>query len=55
VRSVPTCFKQDEYRVLLVVRQPPASKGMDTEAKESTALEAVTRRQPVKIQETEKT
>jgi hypothetical protein len=32
-----------------VVRWSPASKGMDTEAGEDTALEAVTRRQPVKI------
>jgi hypothetical protein len=39
----------------LVVRQSPASKDMDTEAEEAMALEAVTRRQPVKIQQTEKT
>jgi hypothetical protein len=38
----------------LVVRQSPASKNMNTEAEEATALEAVTRRQPVKIQQTEK-
>jgi hypothetical protein len=38
----------------LVVRQPPASKGVNTEAEEATALEAFTRRQPVKIQQTEK-
>jgi hypothetical protein len=35
------------------VRQSPASKNMNTEAEEGTALEAVTRRQPVKIQQTE--
>jgi hypothetical protein len=36
------------------VSQSPASKDVYTEAKEATALEAVTRRQPVKIQQTEK-
>jgi hypothetical protein len=38
-----------------VVRQSSASKDVNTEAEEATALEAVTRRQPVKIQQTEKT
>jgi anti-sigma factor RsiW len=37
-----------------VVRQSPASKDAKTEAEEATVLEAVTRRQPVKIQQTEK-
>jgi hypothetical protein len=37
------------------VRQSSPSKGMNTEAEEATALEAVTRRQPVKIQQTEET
>jgi hypothetical protein len=37
------------------VRQSPASKDVNTEPKEATALEAVTRRQPMKIQQTEKT
>jgi hypothetical protein len=36
------------------VIQSPASKGVNTEAEEATALEAVTRRQPVKTQQTEK-
>jgi hypothetical protein len=36
------------------VRQSPASKGVNTEAEEATALEAATGRQPVKIQQTEK-
>jgi hypothetical protein len=40
---------------VLVVRQSLASKGVNTETNETTALEAVTRRQPVKIQRTEKT
>jgi hypothetical protein len=54
VRSVPRCYKQDKSRVYLVVRQSPASKGVNTEAEEATALIAVTRRQPAKIQQTEK-
>jgi hypothetical protein len=33
----------------LVVRQPPTSKDMNVEAKESTALRAVTKQQPVKM------
>jgi hypothetical protein len=37
------------------VRLSPASKNVNTEAAGATALEAVTRRQPVMIQQTEKT
>jgi hypothetical protein len=37
------------------VRQSPANKDENMEAEEATALEAVTRRQPVKTQQTEKT
>jgi hypothetical protein len=37
------------------VRQSPASKDVNADAEEATVLEAVTRRQPVKIQHTEKT
>jgi hypothetical protein len=37
------------------VRQLPASKDMNTKAEEAMALEAVTRLQSVKIQQTEKT
>jgi hypothetical protein len=37
------------------VRQSPASKDVNTEAEEAMALEAVTRRQPVKIELTVKT
>jgi hypothetical protein len=33
----------------------PACKGVNTEVKEAAALEAFTRRQPVKKQQTEKT
>jgi hypothetical protein len=36
------------------VRELPANKDVNTEAKKATALEAVTKRQPVKIQQTEK-
>jgi hypothetical protein len=36
------------------VRESPANKDMNTEAEEATALEAVTRRQPVNTQQTEK-
>jgi anti-sigma factor RsiW len=39
----------------LVVRQSLASKDVNTEAEEAMALEAVTRRRPVKIQQTKKT
>jgi hypothetical protein len=38
----------------LVGRQSPVSKDVNTEAEEATALEAVTRRQQVKVQQTEK-
>jgi hypothetical protein len=54
VRSVPRCYKQNKSRVQLVVRHSPAVKNVKAEDEEATALEAVTRRQPVKIQQTEK-
>jgi hypothetical protein len=53
VLSVPRCYAQDKSRVQSVVRQSPANKDVNTEAEEPTILEAVTRRQPVKIQQTE--
>jgi hypothetical protein len=37
------------------MRESPASKDLNTKAEGSKALEAVTRQQPVKIQQTEKT
>jgi hypothetical protein len=43
----------EEYE--LVARQSPSSKDMNAEVMEATGLEAATRRQPVKIQQTEKT
>jgi hypothetical protein len=36
------------------VRQSPVMKDVNTEFEAATALEAVTRRQPMKIQQTEK-
>jgi hypothetical protein len=41
-------------RRYVVVRQLPADKDVNTEAEEATVLEAVTRLQPVRIQQTEK-
>jgi hypothetical protein len=38
-----------------VVRESSASKDVNMDAEQATALEAITRRQPVKIQQTEKT
>jgi hypothetical protein len=35
------------------VRESPASKDVNMEAEEATALEAVTRRQPMTIEQTE--
>jgi hypothetical protein len=45
----------DKSRVQLVVRESPISRWVNTETEEAMALEAVTRQQPVKIQQTEKT
>jgi hypothetical protein len=36
------------------VKQSPTSKDVNTEAEEATALEAITRRQPVKVEQSEK-
>jgi hypothetical protein len=49
------CYKQGKSRIYLVVRESPASKDVNTEDEEATALEAVTRRQPVMIEQTEQT
>jgi hypothetical protein len=49
------CYKQDKTRVQWAVWQSPASKDVNTYAEEETVLEVVTRWQPVKIQQTEKT
>jgi hypothetical protein len=53
VQSILRCYKQNKPRVSSVVRQSPASKGVNMEAEEAMALEAVTRQQPVKMQQTE--
>jgi hypothetical protein len=42
-------YKQDKPTIYLSVTQSPASMGVNTEAQKTTALEAITRRQPVKI------
>jgi hypothetical protein len=55
MRSVPRCYKQDKTGIQLVVIQSPASKDVNTEAEEAMAMKAVTRRQPVETQQTEKT
>jgi hypothetical protein len=52
-RWSPRFFKMLPNNTELVVRQSPASKDANTESEETTALEAVTRRQQVKIQQTE--
>jgi hypothetical protein len=53
--GAPHCYKSLCSNTELVVRQSLASKDMNTEAKEATALEAVTRWQWVKTQQTGKT
>jgi hypothetical protein len=61
VRSVLWLYNEEQLRLResleteSVVRQSSASKDVDTAAEEPTALEAVTRRQPLKIRQTEKT
>jgi hypothetical protein len=53
-RSVPGCYKQDKSSVVLVVRESPTSKDVNTEVEGSTALESVTRQRLEKKQQTEK-
>jgi hypothetical protein len=48
MRSVMRFYKQDNSRIYLIMRQSPASKDVNTEAEESTALEAVIRQRLVK-------
>jgi hypothetical protein len=65
MRSVPRLYNEEQLRLRESletsvgraedVRQLPASKDENMEAEEATTLETVTRRQPVKIQQTEKT
>jgi hypothetical protein len=51
---VRKCYKQDESRISLIMRQSPATKNVNTEVEESTALEAVTKQRLVKAQRAEK-
>jgi hypothetical protein len=44
------CFKEDKSRVRVVVRQLPTNREVNMEVEGSTALVAVARRKPVKIQ-----
>jgi hypothetical protein len=37
VQSIPRCYKQNKSRVSSVVRQSPASKGVNMEAEEAMA------------------
>jgi hypothetical protein len=48
----PPAWELASWRNELDVRQSPASKDVNMKAEEATELEAVTRRQPVKIQQT---
>jgi hypothetical protein len=55
VQSVPRCYMRDRSRILLVVRQSPAIKDVNTEVEGSAALEVVIRQRLVKTQQSEKT
>jgi hypothetical protein len=62
VLSVPRLYKEQQLRfgtavrgVDVIVKQSPASRNVSREAEETMALEAVTRREPVKVQQSEKT
>jgi hypothetical protein len=52
VRSVPRRYEEDKLAVS-AVRQSPVSKDVNTEVEGSTALEAVTRQQLKKTEQTE--
>jgi hypothetical protein len=53
MRYVLRRYKQEKSIILLVLRESPDNKDVNTEADKATALEAVTRRQPVKTHQTE--
>jgi hypothetical protein len=55
VRSVPRCYKQDKFKIELVVTESPASEDVKTGVEGCTALKAVTRQRLVKTQQTENT
>jgi hypothetical protein len=50
----PHCFQRLRSDAELAVRQSPPGKDLNTESQETAALEAVTKRQQAKIQQTEK-
>jgi hypothetical protein len=52
---MPRCYKWDKSNISLVVRESLTSNDVNTEAEEATALEAITRQQQMKIQQTEET
>jgi hypothetical protein len=47
----PPAWELVSWNNELVVRQSSASQDVNTEAEEATGLEAVTRRQPLKVQQ----
>jgi hypothetical protein len=51
----PPAWEVVSWSKELILRQSPPNKDVNTEADEATPLEAVTRRQPVKTQQTERT
>jgi hypothetical protein len=58
VRSVPRLYNSDRAAMKVSCEIGASQRGLEpwnTEVEESTTLEAVTRRQPVKTQQTEKT
>lgn len=54
-QSVPRCYKQNNPRVLVAVKQSATSKKVNTEVVGITALEAISRKRLLKPQQTEKT
>jgi hypothetical protein len=55
VRSMLRCYKQNKFKVYLVVRQSLARKDVNTEDEGSTALEAISRQRLAKTYQIEKT
>jgi hypothetical protein len=55
VRPVLRCYKQDKSSVYLVVRQSPASMGVNTEAEEARRWKPLPGDNRWKVHQTEKT
>jgi hypothetical protein len=55
VRYLRDATLEERLGEVFSVRSLPASEDINTEVEEATALEAVTRRQPLKMQQAEKT